>query len=338
MTRFSQSFLAELSKGAVLAPMAGVTDLPFRRLCLDMGAVYAVTEMVSAKGYQMTGESLRAARELLATDESEQGRIAVQLFGHDPDVVGQAASDLSRTGRYFMVDLNMGCPVPKVTGNGEGSALMRDPEAAYQVMRAAVEGSCVPVSVKMRLGFDGDTFPEIARMAEKADISLLTLHARTRSQYYAGQADWEKIRQLKEQTDLPVIGNGDIRDWTDALRMFELTGCDGIAVGRAADGNPFVFREIRDALAGRPVRSPEPGERRAILLQHARELCVFKGEDIGVREMRRHIMGYVHGMRGAAAFRREVNTLTELPALLEAVCGFFDRAEREPDNPGESRC
>ena len=185
MTRLTQSFLQELRSGAVLAPMAGVTDMPFRRLCLEMGAVYGVTEMVSAKGYQMNGDMLRAARERLATDPSEQGRVALQLFGHEPDVVALAAEQLSRSGKYFMIDLNMGCPVPKVTRNGEGSARMGSPETAYKVMRAAAEASCVPVSVKMRLGFeDGqETYLEIARMAEKAGIALLTLQARTRSQY-----------------------------------------------------------------------------------------------------------------------------------------------------------
>ena len=329
MTRLTQSFLQELRSGAVLAPMAGVTDMPFRRLCLEMGAVYGVTEMVSAKGYQMNGDTLRAARELLATDPSEQGRVALQLFGHEPNVVALAAERLSRSGKYFMIDLNMGCPVPKVTRNGEGSALMCSPETAYQVMRAAVEASCVPVSVKMRLGFeDGqETYLEIARMAEKAGISLLTLHARTRSQYYAGKADWTKIRQLKACTSLPVIGNGDIRDGEGALRMFAETGCDGIAVGRAAEGNPFVFREIRDALAGRAVRVPAPEERRAVLLRHARELCAFKGEELGVREMRRHVMSYVHGMRGATALRRTVNSLTRLEALLDTICRFFEETE-----------
>ena len=330
MARLSQSFLTELRNGAVLSPMAGVTDLPFRRLCRKMGAVYVVTEMVSAKGFVMNGESLHAARELLATDASEQGKVALQLFGHEPDVVAEAADRLSRSGRYFMIDLNMGCPVPKVTGNGEGSALMRDPEKAYQVMHAAVEASILPVSVKMRLGFEegADTFPAVARMAEKAGIVLLTMHARTRSQYYSGRADWRKIRQLKEMTDLPVIGNGDIQDAAGAIRMFEETGCDGIAVGRAAEGNPFLFREIREALAGKPVRLPDMEERRMVLLQHAQELCKFKGEMIGVREMRRHVMSYVHGMRGAAALRREVNMLTELETLKETVCRFFDQAEK----------
>lgn len=329
MQRLDDAFLQRLKKGAVLAPMAGVTDMPLRRLCLEMGAVYAVTEMVSAKGYTMTGEKLRATRELLLTDPSEHGRVALQLFGHEPDVVTEAAARLSATGRYAMIDLNLGCPVPKVCKNGEGSALMRDPEAAYQVMRALVDASSVPVSVKMRLGYEADknAYLEIAHLAECAGVSLLTLHARTRSQYYAGKADWEKIRHLKSESGLPVIGNGDVTDGVSALRMMDETGCDGVAVGRAAEGNPFIFREIQTVLAGQNWVPPSPAEREAVLLRHARDLIAFKGEMIGIREMRRHVINYVRGYRGAAALRRQINTITTFDALAEAVTSFFRDAQ-----------
>jgi len=327
--KLSDTFLQMIKKGAVLAPMAGVTDMPFRRLCLEMGAVYAVTEMVSAKGYTMSGEKQRAARELLMTDSSEQGRVALQLFGHEPDVVAEAAERLSATGRYFMIDLNAGCPVPKVCKNGEGAALMRDPQRAYEVMRALAEASSVPVSVKMRLGYEEgrDAYLDIAHLAERAGVALLTLHARTRSQYYAGRADWEKIRRLKSECSLPVIGNGDIVDGASAFRMLEETGCDGIAVGRAAEGNPFLFSEIRTVLSGMPWTPPALEERQAVLLRHAEELCAFKGEAVGIREMRRHVISYVRGCRGAAELRRKINTVSTLAELTDAVSTFFRTTE-----------
>ncbi|MBQ8095086.1 MAG: tRNA dihydrouridine synthase DusB [Clostridia bacterium] len=326
------AFLDALRGGAVLAPMAGVTDMPFRRLCLECGAVYAVTEMVSAKGYLMSGERLRAQQELLAVHPDEYGHVALQLFGHEPDVMAEAAHLLSADGRYFMIDLNFGCPVPKVCRNGEGSAMMRTPGHAFEVIRAVVAGSRIPVSVKMRLGYDSaEEYLELAHAAERAGAGLLTLHARTRSQYYAGQADWKCIRRLKSETGLPVIGNGDITDGVTARRMFQETGCDGIAVGRAAEGNPFIFDEIRTVLAGKTWHAPGTEMRRQMLLRHAADLVSFKGETIGVREMRRHVMNYVKGCRGAVALRRDINTITDLKALEAAVNRFFDGLHTESE-------
>lgn len=315
-----------LREGAVLAPMAGVTDMPFRVLCLRMGAAYAVSEMVSAKGLVMTGLKNRQTRELLCVSEEENGRTALQLFGHEPDVMAQAVHLVGKE-PYFMIDLNLGCPVPKVVGNGEGSALLQDTGRCYELFCAAKESTTLPVSVKMRLGFkDGEeTFIEVAKAAERAGLACVMLHARTRNQYYAGHADWEKIRILKEAVALPVIGNGDICTWRDALDMKERTGCDGIAVARAAQGNPFLFRQIREAAAGRTVSVPTAQERMIIALEHARMLVKMKGEFIAVREMRRHAVSYVRGMQNAGAFRRNVNAAETMDQIIEELTEFFNR-------------
>ena len=296
---------AELfAAGAVLSPMAGTTDLPFRLLCLRMGCSLAVTEMVSAKGYRMSPDS-RATRMLLATDAEERGRVSLQVFGHEPEVVRAAAASLTAGGAWAFLDLNMGCPVPKVVRNGEGSALLRDPEAAARVIRAACEGSAVPVSVKLRLGFEdrNRTFLDIGRRAERCGAAFVTLHARTREQYYSGRADWSAIAELKRAVSIPVVGNGDVTCAEDALRMLRETGCDGVAVARAAQGNPWIFREIRDLLQGRESPEVTPEERLSVILGHLDGLARLKGEKTAVSEMRAHGAAYIRGMRDAARMR-----------------------------------
>ena len=314
-----------LKKGALLAPMAGVTDMPFRLICHEMGCPMATSEMLSAKGYVLSPRDCRATRELTAVAPGEEGAVALQIFGHEPDVMAQAARELTRDGRFAMLDINMGCPVPKIVGNGEGSALMKSPALAAQIVREVAAASHVPVSVKMRLGFEAgsETCLELAPMVEESGAAMITLHARTRSQFYEGHADWSMIRRLKERVSIPVVGNGDITCAQDALRMLEETGCDGVAVGRGAQGNPWIFEQIRDVFAGKPVREPEPEEKLAVLMRHARMLAQLKCEEIAVKEMRRHVVCYVRGMRDAARVRTKVNAVSTLDELEALMRGFF---------------
>ena len=314
-----------LSRGAMLAPMAGVTDMPFRVLCHEMGCPMAVSEMLSAKGYVLSPKDNRAQRELLAVAPEEEGAVALQIFGHEIDVMAKAAEELTCDNRYAMLDINMGCPVPKIVGNGEGSALMKMPQLAADIVREVTAASQVPVTVKMRLGFEAgsETYLQLGEMVERAGAAMITLHARTRSQFYEGHADWSAIGKLKERVGIPVVGNGDIGSWQDAMRMLEETGCDGVAVGRAAQGNPWIFEQIKDGMAGRPVRMIPAEEKLSVLLRHARMLAELKGEGVAVREMRRHVVCYVRGMRDAAKLRTKVNAILTLEALEETLSAFM---------------
>ena len=318
-----------LSRGAMLAPMAGVTDMPFRVLCHEMGCPMAVSEMLSAKGYLLAPRDHRAQRELLAVAPEEEGAVALQIFGHEPEVMARAAEELTRDRRYAMLDINMGCPVPKIVGNGEGSALMKTPELAAEIVREVAAASHVPVTVKMRLGYEAgsETYLALGPMLEQAGAAMITLHARTRSQFYEGHADWDAIRRLKQRVSVPVVGNGDVAGWQDALRMREQTGCDGVAVGRAAQGNPWIFEQIRDAMAGKPPRTISAGEKLQTVLRHARMLCALKGEAVAVREMRRHVVCYVRGMRDAARLRTQVNSILTMDALEETLTAFMSARE-----------
>ena len=314
-----------LKQGAMLAPMAGVTDMPFRVLCHEMGCPMAVSEMVSAKGYVLAPKDNRASRELLAVAPEEEGAVILQLFGHEPDIMARAAEELTRDGRYAMLDINMGCPVPKIVGNGEGSALMKNPALAADVVRETAAASHVPVTVKMRLGFEAgsDTYLTLGPALERAGAAMITLHARTRSQYYEGHADWSAIRKLKERVSVPVVGNGDVASWQDAMRMLEETGCDGVAIGRAAQGNPWIFEHVRDGMASKPVRVIPSSEKLEVLLRHANMLAKMKGELVAVREMRRHVVCYVKGMRDAAKLRTQVNSMLTLEDLERALTAFM---------------
>ena len=319
-----------LSRGALLAPMAGVTDMPFRAICHEMGCPMATSEMVSAKGYLLSPKGNRATAQLLAVSPGEEGAVALQLFGHEPEIMARAAEELTRDGRYAMLDINMGCPVPKIVGNGEGSALMREPVRAAELIAAVAKVSHVPVSVKMRLGFEpgSEAYLLLGQLAQESGAAMITLHARTRSQFYEGHADWSAIRRLRQRVTIPVVGNGDVASAQDALRMLEETDCAGVAVGRAAQGNPWIFAQIRDAFAGRPVREPEPEEKLAVLMRHARDLAQLKGEDVAVREMRRHVVCYVKGMPGAARVRTRVNEVISLMQLEELMTDFFCPKDR----------
>ena len=270
-------------KSICLAPLAGVTDWPFRLLCFEQGCDSACTEMVSAMGYLMAPQQ-EANRSLLERHPDE-GRLAVQLFGKQPEVMARAAAELSRCGRFDSVDINMGCPVHKVAGAGEGSGLLRTPELAEDIIAAVAEASALPVTVKLRLGWDENSINvlEMARRAERAGASGITVHGRTRCQMYSGTADWSWIGRVKEAVSVPVIGNGDILTAEDAVRRIRETAVDGVMIARGAMGDPWIFSRTKALLAGQEAPQPTASERVALIRRHYETLMAWKGERVAVR-------------------------------------------------------
>lgn len=303
----------DLENNLILAPMAGVTDLPFRMLCKEQGCGLLYTEMVSAKAILYKN---RNTRELLEV-RPEERPIAVQLFGSDPEIVSDMAHQIE-DGPYDIIDLNMGCPVPKVVNNGEGSALMKNPKLVEQLFSALCEKVKKPVTVKIRKGFDENhvNAVEIARIAESCGIAAVAVHGRTREQFYSGTADWDIIRQVKEAVKIPVIGNGDIFTPQDGKRMMEETGCDGLMIARGARGNPWLFGRINHYLdKGQLLPEPEAQEIGAMIFRHAKLQADKKGENLGMKEMRKHIAWYTAGLPHSAGIRRACNTLETLEEL-----------------------
>lgn len=309
-----------IPRTAALAPMAGVADRAFRELCRDYGSAVSVGEMVSAKGL-CYGD--RKSGELLVLGEAERPG-AVQLFGDDPDILAEAARR-ALAWRPDWIDLNMGCPAPKITGSGAGSALMKDPEKAGRIVRAVADAVPLPVTVKFRKGWDAAhvNAVEFARICEANGAAALTVHGRTREQMYQPGADWNIIRAVKAAVAIPVIGNGDVTDAESAAAMYAATGCDLVMVGRAALGRPWVFRQIERYLAdGTLLPDPPLEERMAVLLRHAELAIRYKGEGIAMREIRRHAFAYMKGVRGGADFRRRaglVSSLEELRTLADEL-------------------
>lgn len=306
-----------LENNVILAPMAGVTDLPFRVLCREQGAGCVVTEMVSAKAVLYNNKN---TRELLQIDPAERPA-AVQLFGSEPDIMAEIAARLEE-GPYDYIDVNMGCPVPKIVNNGEGSALMKNPERAKEVLTAMVKAVKKPVTVKFRKGFNDLSVNavEFAKMAESCGVAAVAVHGRTREQYYSGKADWDIIRQVKEAVRIPVIGNGDIFTPEDAGRMLKETGCDGIMVARGAKGNPWLFGRINHYLdTGEVLPGPSMAEIKAMILRHGRMLVQFKGEGVAMREMRGHMAWYTKGMPHSATLRNEINQVETLERFVELL-------------------
>ena len=306
-----------LENNVILAPMAGVTDLPFRVLCREQGAGCVVTEMVSAKAILYNN---RNTRELLQIDPAERPA-AVQLFGSEPDIMAEIAARLEE-GPYDYIDVNMGCPVPKIVNNGEGSALMKNPRRAQEVLTAMVKAVKKPVTVKFRKGFNDLSVNavEFAKMAESCGVAAVAVHGRTREQYYSGKADWDIIRRVKEAVRIPVIGNGDIFTPEDAGRMLKETGCDGIMVARGAKGNPWLFGRINHYLdTGEVLPGPSMAEIKAMILRHGRMLVQFKGEGVAMREMRGHMAWYTKGMPHSATLRNEINQVETLEGFVELL-------------------
>ena len=308
----------EIENPFVLAPMAGITDLPFRLLCKEQGAGLLYTEMVSAKAISYHN---RNTVSLMETDPKEHP-VALQLFGSEPELMGEVAKSIEDQ-PFDILDINMGCPVPKVVNNGEGSALLKDPALIREIIKAVSGAVRKPVTAKMRIGFEGaDVDPvEIARIMEDAGAAAIAVHGRTRQQYYSGQADWETIRRIKEAVSVPVIGNGDVDSPEKAEAMFRETGCDAVMIGRAVRGNPWIFREMNHYFAtGELLPGPSLEELKEEILRHARMQIEKKGEYTGIREMRKHVAWYTAGIRHSAGIRRESNLISsygELERLLE---------------------
>ena len=307
----------ELENNVFLAPMAGVTDLPFRILCKEMGCGLVYSEMVSAKGILYDNKN---TTELLEIDPKERP-VAVQLFGSDPEILGAMAKKIESY-PIDIIDVNMGCPAPKIVKNGEGSCLMKTPELVGKIVKSLVESQSKPVTIKFRKGFDDDHINavEIAKIAEANGAAAVAVHGRTREQYYSGKADWDIIKQVKATVNIPVIGNGDIFTPQDAKNLLEHTGCDAIMVGRGAQGNPWIFKRILHYLkTGELLPEPTAQERVEKALRHSQMLIDYKGEYIGIREMRKHMAWYMKGLPGAAELRGKLNyaeTMAEMEALL----------------------
>ncbi len=307
----------ELPNQVILAPMAGVSDIAFRLLCHEQGAGLVCSEMVSAKAILYGNKN---TEELLQI-HPEEGAVSLQLFGSDPDIVSEMAKRIEER-PFAVLDLNMGCPVPKVVNNGEGSALMKDPLLAGRIVEKTAKAIQKPLTVKIRKGFDDDhvNAVEMAHILQESGAAAVAVHGRTREQYYSGQADWDIIAQVKAAVKIPVIGNGDITDGESALRLLKKTGCDGVMIGRGAQGNPWVFREVTAALEGREI-PPRPTRQELydMIARHAQLAAQYKGEYITVREMRKHLAWYTTGLPHAAALRRQINSIETMDGLLEGM-------------------
>lgn len=300
----------------LLAPLAGITDAPFRRICSKMGAGITYTEMISAKGLTY-GD--RNTKRLLFRYEDE-GPLGIQLFGSEPDILVKAV--LENCMDDFIIDINMGCPVPKVVKNGEGSALLKNPQLAGEIVEKLVRETGKPVTAKIRKGFDDSCINavEMAVILEQAGASAVAVHGRTREQYYEGKADWEIIRKVKDAVDIPVIGNGDVFSAEDAMALMEKTGCDFVMIARGALGNPWIFRECNAVYNGEDKPAPpDKYDKQKMLLAHFEDLLALKGEYAGVREMRKHIGWYIKGIPGAASVRREINQITDADELKRRI-------------------
>lgn len=304
-----------------LAPMAGVTDLPFRLLCKEFGCGLVYSEMISAKGLHYNNEN---TKQMLVVDDKEKP-IAFQLFGSDSNILANMAKAIEK--HADIIDINMGCPAPKIVKNGEGSALMKEPKKIGEIVKSVSSSVNKPVTIKIRRGFDENYLNalEIAKVAEANGAAAIAIHGRTREQYYSGHADWEIIKQIKDNVRIPVIGNGDVDTPQKAKAMFEQTGCDAIMVGRAAQGNPWIFEQINHYLkTGELLPSPTASEKIQMTIRHAHMLVEFKGEYIGIREMRKHIAWYTKGLLNSSNLRNEINLVDSLDKMIILLNEYID--------------
>lgn len=302
----------------ILAPMAGVCDLPFRLLCKEKGAALVCTEMISAKAIFYNNKN---TEELMTIDEGEMP-VSLQLFGSEPKLMAEMAKRIEER-PFAILDFNMGCPVPKVVNNHEGSALMKEPVLAGQIIEAMANAIKKPVTVKIRAGFDKEhvNAVEIAKVAEQSGAKAITVHGRTREQFYSGKADRDVIRAVKEAVSIPVIGNGDVDSYESAMHMINYTGCDAVAIGRRAEGNPWIFEELCKRSKGEEYMPPSPDEVKEMVMRHAKMLMDYKGEYIAVREMRKHAAWYTTGFKGASKLRGRLNEAESYESLYDIIMG-----------------
>ncbi|WP_430349527.1 tRNA dihydrouridine synthase DusB [Thermoanaerobacterium thermosaccharolyticum] len=306
----------EIKNNVFLAPMAGVTDKPYRLICKDMGCGFAYTEMVSAKGLYYGSENTE-----FLTDIDDEENVALQIFGSDPYIMGEIAKRLN-TSNAKTIDINMGCPTQKIVKNGDGSALMMHPDVAENVIKAVVKNSIKPVTIKIRKGWDDDHINavEIAKMAESCGVKAVAIHGRTREQFYSGRADWDIIKKVKDNLKIPVIGNGDIFTPEDAKRMIDETGCDAVMVGRGAEGNPWIFKRILHYLnTGEILPEPTVSEKIDMILKHLDMMIDYKGEHVGILEMRKHIAWYLKGIRGSSKIKQMVFTMSNYKEIKDLL-------------------
>lgn len=317
----------ELENNIFLAPMAGVTDLAYRVICKQMGAGLVFSEMVSSKGIFFKDEN---TKELTKVDEREKP-IALQIFGSDPKIMASIVKSYLNTREDIaIIDINMGCPAPKIVKNGDGSALLKNPDLVRNILREVVNVSNKPVTLKIRMGWDKDSINglDIAKIAEEEGISALTIHGRTRDMFYSGEADWNFIKQAKEAIGIPVIGNGDIFEPEDGVRMFEYTGCDAIAIGRGARGNPWIFRRILNMINGKEDIPPTKEEIVSMAIEHLNLICSIKGERIGVREMRKHIAWYIKGIRNSNEVKNKINTIDTKEDMEKVLIKYIEELNK----------
>lgn len=307
----------ELENSYILAPMAGVTDLPFRLLCREQGAGLLCMEMVSAKAIQYNNKNTKALLEIHPAEPP----VSLQLFGSEPDVISEIAKRIEEL-PFSILDINMGCPVPKIVKNGEGSALMKNPKLVHEIVSKTVKAIEKPVTVKIRKGFDDSCINavEIAKIIEDAGAKAVAVHARTREQFYSGKADWDIIRQVKEAVSIPVIGNGDVTSGASAIAMKEQTGCDGVMIGRGAQGNPWIFSELLAyERTGKMPERPTLEELKQMIYRHAKLQLEYKGEYLGIREMRKHVSWYTTGLPNSARLRGAINAVESYDELIDLL-------------------